>query len=70
MKVSTPSKRVLKYKDQELPDLNPSVPMEAVMRLYATTGQYPELATAALGGPIVKDGIAVYTVETRLGSKG
>jgi PRTRC genetic system protein C len=60
--------RVIKYKDQELPDLNPAAPMESVLRMHAAT--HPELSTANLEGPVIKDGKAVYTAQTRLGTKG
>jgi PRTRC genetic system protein C len=60
--------RVIKYKDQELPDINPGVPMEDVMKMHAAT--HPELSTANLEGPVIKDGKAVYAAQTRLGTKG
>jgi PRTRC genetic system protein C len=65
--VSQPT-RVIKYKDQELPDLNPAADMEKILRMHATT--HPELSTATLEGPVIKDDKAVYTVQTRLGTKG
>jgi PRTRC genetic system protein C len=60
--------RSIKYKGQVLADLNPTVPMDGVLKMHAAT--HPELSTAILTGPIVEDGKAVYTAETRLGTKG
>jgi PRTRC genetic system protein C len=60
--------RVIKYKGQVLADLNPAAPMDAVLKMHAAT--HPELSTAILTGPVVEDGKAVYTAETRLGTKG
>jgi PRTRC genetic system protein C len=67
MEINQP-KRVLRYKDQDLADLNPTVPMEDILKMHASTQS--ELATGHLTGPVYEEGKAVYTVETRLGTKG
>lgn len=60
--------RVIKYKEQELADLNPSAPIKDVVRMHAT--QIPALATAEVEGPTLVDGKQIYTIATRLGTKG
>jgi PRTRC genetic system protein C len=67
MKITTP-RRVLKFNDQELADLNPTAPMQDVMRMHALT--IPELSTAILEGPTLVDGSMTYVAQTRLGTKG
>ena len=51
-----------------LDDPNPSDSPEMVMRFYANT--YPELTTATVHGPTVKDDEAVYEFKTTIGTKG
>lgn len=71
VQVSAP-KRVFKFDKNgdtvTLPDPNPDFTAEEVLRFYS--GQYPELTTAALTGPEIKDGKAVYSVEESVGTKG
>jgi PRTRC genetic system protein C len=67
MKITEPT-RVIKYKDEELVDLNPTQPMDEVRKMHAAI--YPELSTAVLNGPVFENGKAIYTAETRLGTKG
>ncbi len=55
-------------KDLELPDPNPAMPPDKVAAHYA--GHFPELVTAGVSGPEIKDDRAVYTFTTRVGTKG
>ena len=65
--VSTP-RRVIMYNGQELTDFNPTQPVTVVARMHEA--RFPELATAVAEGPVLADGIATYTIQTRLGTKG
>ncbi len=51
-----------------LPDPNPELSVTEVMNFYAN--QYPELTTSTVGGPEIKDDMAVYTFKTTIGTKG
>ena len=51
-----------------LPDPNPSESAENVMSYYSNI--YPELTTATVHGPTIKDDIAVYEFKTTIGTKG
>jgi PRTRC genetic system protein C len=51
-----------------LPDPNPKLSVEEVLRFYG--GQYPELTTATLDGPKTEGKKAVYSVKTTVGTKG
>ena len=48
-----------------LKDLNPELPAEEIMKLYA--GTYPELTNAIIEGPKVEGDKAVYTATTKAG---
>ena len=61
-------KRMIVYKGRELADTQPDASVEDVVRQHALT--IPELATANVEGPEIKDGVATYTVSARLGTKG
>ena len=61
-------KRKIVYKGRELADTQPEAAVEDVVRMHALT--IPELATANVEGPEIKDGIATYTISARLGTKG
>lgn len=65
-------KRVFKFeKDGDtitLPDPNPDFTVEEVLRFYS--GQYPQLTTASLTGPVIKNNKAVYQVEENFGTHG
>jgi PRTRC genetic system protein C len=60
--------REIVYKGRKLADLQPDASVEDVVRQHALT--IPELATANVEGPEIKDGVATYTVSARLGTKG
>ena len=47
---------------------NPSDSPEMVMGFYSNT--YPELTTATVHGPTMKDDAAVYEFKTTIGTKG
>ena len=49
-------------------DPNPSDSPEMVMSYYSNF--YPELTTATVHGPVIKDDKAVYEFKTTIGTKG
>ena len=51
-----------------LPDLNPSISADEALQLHAH--DHPELINSKLEGPVIVDGVQVYTVKTSLGYKG
>jgi PRTRC genetic system protein C len=57
------------YNGTDLPDPNPSLNVEEVRNILAES--HPELATAAIDGPKVKEGgVQVYTFVRSAGTKG
>lgn len=60
--------RVFKWNQATLPDPNPNIPPKEVAQIYSN--EYPELTTAHINGPTIKDGKAVYTFETSFKPKG
>lgn len=56
------------FGDQKISDPNPSLPVDSVINLLSSS--YPELVNANLKGPVVKDGVATYTLSNELKSKG
>ena len=63
-----PVTRSFKVGNRVLPDPNPNLTPEAVKDLYAA--QYPELASAAVEGPELRNGQQVYTFPRQVGTKG
>ena len=63
-----PVTRAFKVGNRVLPDPNPNLTPEAVKDLYAA--QYPELASAAVEGPELRNGQQVYTLARQVGTKG
>lgn len=61
-------KRIIMFNGQQLADLNPTLSVEAVVRMHAA--QHPELGTALIEGPTYENSEQVYTCNTRLGTKG
>lgn len=51
-----------------LADPSPAESPDAVMSYYSNT--YPELTTATVHGPQIKDDKAVYEFKTTVGTKG
>ena len=58
----------LNGKDQNLDDPNSDFTPDEVMVFYSNN--YPELTTATVSGPVLKDDIAVYEFKTTVGTKG
>jgi PRTRC genetic system protein C len=54
--------------DVVLPDPNPNMEPIDVMKFYS--GQCPELTSASVNGPNMKNGKAIYLFETVIGEKG
>lgn len=52
----------------ELPDPGPAFSPEEVKDIYSN--QYPDLSTAIIDGPSIKDGVATYTFKRNVGTKG
>ncbi|ADY27481.1 ParB-related,ThiF-related cassette, protein C (plasmid) [Deinococcus proteolyticus MRP] len=63
-----PVERKIVFNGQELADLNPTLPVDEVVKMHAIN--IPELATAIVDAPEYKDGKEVYVAKTRLGTKG
>lgn len=55
-------------KDIPLPDPNPELTAEEVMKFYA--GSYPELTNAMVEGPKINADKAAYIITTKAGKLG
>ena len=60
--------RSFKFGNRKLPDPNPKLSPAQIKDHYAAL--YPELTSAAVEGPQLKNGEQVYTLATQLGTKG
>ena len=65
---SKPVTRSFRFNKRVLPDPNPRLSPAQVKDLYAA--QFPELASAAIEGPELKDGQQVYSFARQVGTKG
>ena len=72
---TAPLRRIFKHGDTTLEDPDVAMTPEDVMAFYSNT--YPELTTASVSGPEIKDGTAEYAVraaeykfDTHIGGKG
>ena len=63
-----PITRVFKFNNRRLPDPNPKLSPLQIRDVYAA--QFPELASAAVEGPELKEGSQVYTLARQVGTKG
>jgi len=61
-------KRVFLHKGEPLTDPAPEMSPHDVLQFYSNT--YPELTTATVTGPEIKDGVAEYKFSTSVGMKG
>ena len=65
-------KRVFQFKNDkekmELADPGPHMTPDDVMNFYSN--QYSSLTTSTVSGPKMKDGAAIYTFKTTVGTKG
>jgi PRTRC genetic system protein C len=61
------TERSFRYSGLVLPDPDPSLGIEAVRSVYASS--YPEITTAAVSGPELVDGKYVYTFKAAVGTK-
>jgi PRTRC genetic system protein C len=61
------TERSFRYSGLVLPDADPSLGIEAVRSVYASS--CPEITTAAVSGPEFVDGKQVYTFKTAVGTK-
>jgi PRTRC genetic system protein C len=52
----------------DLPDPNPKMSIQEVINHYS--GEYPQLITASVSGPKMKDDAAVYEFKSVIGTKG
>lgn len=60
--------RVFMHKGKALDDPKPELSPDWVLGFYSNT--YPELTTATIDGPEIKDGKAVYSFQSTVGTKG
>lgn len=61
--------RVIRYKGEVLADLNPDEPdVDIIVKMHMTV--WPELAAAVVDGPVMEDGVRVFTVTSHRGDKG
>ena len=60
--------RSFRFNNRVLPDPNPQLSPAQVKDLYAA--QFPELASAAIEGPELRNGQQVYTLARQVGTKG
>lgn len=65
---SRPVTRVFKYNNRRLPDPNPKLTPLQVKDIYAA--QDPELVSAGVEGPELKNGQQIYTLARQVGTKG
>jgi PRTRC genetic system protein C len=63
-----PLKRSFLYSGLELPDLDEALSPQEIRDRYSE--QYPELATAAVEGPITVNGSLQYKFVRAVGAKG
>lgn len=63
-----PITRVFKFNNRRFPDPNPKLTPSQIKDIYAA--QFPELASAAVEGPELKEGQQVYTLARQVGTKG
>ena len=61
-------KRVFRHKDEKFADPAAEISPHDVLQFYSNT--YPELTTASVTGPEIKDGVAEYKFTTSVGTKG
>jgi PRTRC genetic system protein C len=64
----TTLERVFKHDKKQLDDPGAHMTPEDVLGFYGN--QIPELTTATISGPEIKDGKAVYTFKSTVGTKG
>ncbi len=60
--------RVFEFGKHLLADPNPKMKPEEVVTFYSN--KYPELTTAVVSKPTLKDDKLVYEIKTNLGTKG
>jgi len=60
--------RVFTFNGVNLPDPGEAFSPEEVKELYSN--QYPDLVTAIVGEPSIKDDVATYTFTRNVGTKG
>jgi len=63
-----PIKRVFKYHGVTLPDPNPALGIDGVRDVLANT--HPDIANAAIDGPVIKGEVHTYTFVRSIGVKG
>ncbi|MGE9310847.1 PRTRC system protein C [Niabella sp. CJ426] len=72
MLLATQLERVFIFQDKEkeirLTDPEPKWSTQAVLNFYSNT--YPELTTAKISGPLIKEDAVQYRFETVIGTKG
>jgi PRTRC genetic system protein C len=60
--------RKFTYNGVDLPDPNPSLTVDQCREIFAQA--HPEIANAAIEGPVTKGGVQSYTFVRSVGTKG
>ena len=60
--------RKFSFNGADLPDPGPAFTAEEVRDIYSN--QYPDLSTALVNEPSIKDNVATYTFSRNVGTKG
>ena len=63
-----PIQRKFSYNGVNLPDPNPALGIDQVREIFTAT--HPEIANAAIDGPILKGDTHTYTFVRSVGTKG
>ena len=66
--IVTALKRSFTFNNIPLPDPGPEFTVDEVKSLYSA--QYPDISTALITGPEIKDDVAEYTFVRNVGTKG
>lgn len=67
MKIEVITRKIM-YKGVPLTDFSPALPVSEVVKLHVATR--PELISAVVEGPELKDGEHVYTIQAKATTKG
>jgi len=60
--------RRIDYKGDTLTDFAPHLPVADIVKMHVVTR--PELISAVVEGPVLKDGEHVYTIQAKATTKG
>lgn len=60
--------RVFTFGDKTLPDIDETISVDRIKSIYSE--EYPELVNATITGPVIENGTATYSFETKLKTLG